>query len=381
MSVMSRAVLPTERSLLQGLVIARWASWTWMTGLVVVASRAGNDSPDHLDHPAAAVAVLVVVAAVNGVFTHSIRQHAERLLDQRFAAVELVLAWSLYLADGGVFVDGHVFHSSLALHASWPLVAVLSAAIVHGPVVGAVAGALVPTGRVAGALVNGAPLGLRDRVVSLLSSIVFYAIAGLVIGLIARRLRDVESEVERRRARDDVARQLHDGVLQTLALVGRRCATTDPELADAARSTDRELRHWLAASTAPGHSSVDLEQAVRTAVARAARPFALDVSLAVVADGVAVTAHVADAIAGAVGEAVANVGKHAGTATAVVFVEVDDDGVVFASVRDDGLGFDPAVARGDGIRGSIEGRVRDIGGRVAIVSTPGSGTEVQLWSR
>lgn len=377
---MSRVVLPTERSLLQGLVIARWASWTWMTGLVVVASRSAVGSPDHLDHPAAAVGVLLVVAAVNVVFTVSVRRHPDRLLHPLVAVSELALAWLLYVADGGVFVSGHVFHSSLALHASWPLVAVLSTAIVHGPVVGAVAGAVVPTGRIVGAVVNGAHLGERDRVVSFLSSIVFYAIAGLVIGLIARRLRDVESEVERRRARDEVARQLHDGVLQTLALVGRRCATTDPELAEAARRTDRELRGWLAASTAPHRGEVDLERAVRAAVARAVEPFPLDVSIAVVADDIDVPAHVAEAVAGAVGEAVANVGKHAGTDTAVVFVEVDDDGVVFASVRDGGRGFVPSV-RGDGIRGSIEGRMRDIGGRAAIVSEPGSGTEVQLWSR
>ena len=163
------------------------------------------------------------------------------MLDPRFAAIELLLAWTLYVADGWVFVDGHVFDSSLALHASWPLVAVLSTAIVHGPVVGTVAGALVPTGRIAGALVNDVAIGDGDRVLSFASSIVFYAIAGLVIGLIARRLRDVESEVERRRARDEVARQLHDGVLQTLALVGRRCATTDPDLAEVARRSDLEL--------------------------------------------------------------------------------------------------------------------------------------------
>ena len=138
---MSRVVLPTERSLVQGLVIARWASWTWMTGLVVVASRSAVGSPDDLEHPAAAVGVLLVVAAVNVVFTVSVRRHPDRLLHPLFAASELLLAWLLYVADGGVFVSGHVFHSSLALHASWPLVAVLSTAIVHGPVVGAVAGA------------------------------------------------------------------------------------------------------------------------------------------------------------------------------------------------------------------------------------------------
>ncbi len=379
---MTRSVLPTERSLLQGLVIARWASWLWMAGLVVMAWRAEPGSSDRLDHPGAAVSVLTVVAVVNIAFSASVRNRPTRVLDPRFAALELVLAWSLYVADGWVFVDGHVFDSSLALHASWPLVAVLSTAIVHGPIVGAVAGVLVPTGRIVGAVVNGASIGDGDRVLSFASSIVFYAIAGVVIGLIAHRLRDVESEVERRRARDEVARQLHDGVLQTLALVGRRCATTDPELAEVARRSDLELRAWLTSSTAPSHGDADLEQAVRTAVHRAAAPFGLAVSIAVVADEQpSVAAAVADAIAGAIGEAVTNVGKHARVRQAVVFVEVDDDGQVFASVRDEGDGIAPTARHGTGITRSIEGRMHDIGGRMAIVSTPGAGTEVQLWSR
>ena len=35
---------------------------------------------------------------------------------------------------------------------------------------------------------------------------------------------------------------MHDTVLQTLALVERRSAASDPELAAAAREADRELR-------------------------------------------------------------------------------------------------------------------------------------------
>ena len=82
-----------------------------------------------------------------------------------------------------------------------------------------------------------------------------------------------------------------------------------------------------------------------------------------------------------IGEAVTNVGKHAGVSRAVVFIEVDDDGRVFASVRDDGVGIASSTSHGTGISRSIEGRMHDIGGRMAIVSNEGVGTEVQLWSR
>jgi signal transduction histidine kinase len=64
-----------------------------------------------------------------------------------------------------------------------------------------------------------------------------------------------------------------------------------------------------------------------------------------------------------------------------VFVETDDDGDVFASVRDDGCGFDTSESRtGLGVDHSIIGRIRDVGGRAEVVSTPGSGTEVRVWS-
>jgi signal transduction histidine kinase len=90
---------------------------------------------------------------------------------------------------------------------------------------------------------------------------------------------------------------------------------------------------------------------------------------------------VADAVASAIGEAVANALEHAAANRIVVFVETDDDGDVFASVRDDGSGFDTSQQRsGHGVDESIVARMRDIGGRAEVVSTPGAGTEVRVWS-
>jgi signal transduction histidine kinase len=54
------------------------------------------------------------------------------------------------------------------------------------------------------------------------------------------------------------------------------------------------------------------------------------------------------------------------------------------SVRDDGRGFSPArlaEARAEGrlgVASSIAGRVRDLGGTMAVESAPGAGTEVEL---
>ena len=91
------------------------------------------------------------------------------------------------------------------------------------------------------------------------------------------------------------------------------------------------------------------------------------------------------AIAGAVGEALTNAGKHSEAERIVVYVEPDDEAgtetALFVSVKDNGVGFDvDAVDERIGMRDSIRSRIDSIGGRVEISSRPGRGTEVRLWA-
>ena len=99
---------------------------------------------------------------------------------------------------------------------------------------------------------------------------------------------------------------------------------------------------------------------------------------------VVVPADRAREVAAAVGAALDNVAAHAGAdARAWVLLEHEVDAVV-VSVRDDGRGIAPdrlAAARAEGrigVASSIEGRVRDLGGTMTVVSAPGTGTEVEL---
>jgi signal transduction histidine kinase len=74
-------------------------------------------------------------------------------------------------------------------------------------------------------------------------------------------------------------------------------------------------------------------------------------------------------------EALTNVVKHAGASRVEVGVR-QEGGEIEISVRDDGEGFDPATSSaGRGLIGMRE-RIELLGGRIAVTSKPGTGTEI-----
>ncbi len=203
-----------------------------------------------------------------------------------------------------------------------------------------------------------------------------YILTALISAYVARRLRLAEAEISRARAREEIAVRLHDGVLQTLAVIQRR--STDAELASLARDQERDLRDYLSGveSSQPG-----LTASLRQAATLFERHTGGRAEVIIADDLDDPPTEVIEAIAGAVGEALANVGKHADAQHVVVYVEPDDGGI-FVSIKDNGIGFDPeTVDKRIGLKESITGRIEAIGGRVEISSRPGRGTEVQLWVR
>lgn len=376
--VRRRQIFPTAITVAKALVVARWLTLLWMVGIVVVSSER-----EAIDHPAAAWLAVVAVAVAAGWSTHAVRTDPQRLFGMSFVVAEATLAIALSILDGWVFEPGHVFEVSQSLATQYPLIAVVSIGLARGPIVAGAIGLLIGPAEWIGAVLNGFDDWSLRHTISLVATSLFYGAAGAVFGWQAQLLRSAEADIAERRARDDVARVLHDTVLQTLALVEHRTADSDPELATAARDADRELRRFLFGSSSRATDS--LEQRVRSAIERAERHHGGSttaiVSVSVLDDGCRASDEVQDAVAAATGEAVANALEHAGASHITVFVEVTDDGSLFASVRDDGHGFDPTTPTGrQGVTGSIVDRMRDAGGRAEIASTPGRGTEVQLWS-
>jgi signal transduction histidine kinase len=361
-----------ERSVLRGLAVFRWAAWAWMA-VVLLLGR------DHLRDGRAwlAVVAVAVALAVTIVDTGLLRADAGRLLRPVPVAAEVAVGIALLLLDGVVYREGHAFASEQNLGVAWPLFGVLSAGLAFGPLAGAVAGLVVGAARLGGTLANGYGFGdiAGSRWASYATTVVVYSLAGAMIGYVVGLLRRAESEIAQARAREEVARTLHDGVLQTLAVVERR--TEDPDLARLAREQERDLREWLFGAVPT--QATGLAPALRAAAARFEDQFGGRVQVLVADDLPPLDDQRCHALAGAVGEALTNAGKHGHASKVTVYVEPDDD-TVFCSVKDDGAGFDVAgTPERVGLTRSIRGRMGDVGGRVEVASTPGRGTEVRLW--
>jgi len=354
-----------ERSVLLGLAVFRWAAWAWMA-LVLAVTR------DDLARPGLALALAGAALAVTAVATAAWRADPRRLLERAPVGAEVVVGLALVCLDGLARTPGSAFSSGQSIGSVWPLAGILSAAVAFGPVVGVVAGLAMGAARVLSTVVNDVGSYPTSAVLSLLNTAVFYAVAGGVAGYVSRLLVRAREEVAVARAREEVARTLHDGVLQTLAVVERR--TGDPALSRLAREQERELREFLFGSRP---AATDLGAALRAAAARFEDAFGGRVEV-LVPDDLDLPKGSVAALAGAVGEALTNAGKHGGARRVVVFVD-DEDGV-FCSVKDDGAGFDPAsTPEGAGLGRSIRGRVEEAGGRVEVASAPGTGAEVRLW--
>lgn len=241
-------------------------------------------------------------------------------------------------------------------------------------------------GLLAGVLLGGADLAVRQEVTQAnVGNVFLLVVGGVVVGSLAESLHAMALERDAAQAaaaasaeRARLARAVHDGVLQVLALVQRRGPELGaPELGRLAGEQEAALRTLVRSqdSVAPA-GSADLAAALAGLGVRS--------EVEVVTSGpVPVPARVASEVTAAVAAALANVEAHVGaSARAWVLLESFADRVV-VSVRDEGPGIPAgrlaeAEASGRlGVSQSIRGRVEELGGSATLRTGP-DGTEWEL---
>jgi len=354
---------PTARGVLLALGFYRIVTATWAVVLVVIDARSGV-----LDRPSIAFAVLAPVVVWSATVTWLARTQPAVLLTRPALAFDLLLGAAVIVTEWVVYDGAH----PLIFGALWQLAPILSTGIALGAIGGFLAG--LGFGLVNG--VSGAlAAGIDGRVLATLSAIVLFSVAGWAAGGIMDRLQRAEDEVAEARARERVAQTLHDGVLQTLAAIQRR--SSDDELVDLAAQQDRELRRWIRGDLAD-QAATDFGTRLRDLASSLERRDGTPVVVVAVGEPAATPA-VSEALLGAIGEAVTNAVKHGHAARVTVFVDAEDPDGLLCTVHDDGVGFDPeSTAAGMGMTTSLVRPVESVGGTVAIRSSPGAGTEVEL---
>ena len=356
-----------EGSLWRAVAILRWASLPYAAILVVA-----NDA--NYARPLAAWAALAFMAAWTVVMT-SFRPRSRRML-----AADLVVCTAL-LALTRCVETADRLPGAPTLTVTWSAAPVVAWAIMWGVWGGMAAGAVLG---VATILTKG-QLGQSTG-----GSFVLLVLTGAVIGYVVRLALDAQARRAEAVAlqgataeRERLARQIHDGVLQALALIHRRGEPLGGEAAElAALAAEQEaaLRELVARPRVESPAGM---ADVRDAVGTATRGASVPVEVATPNWPVLLPADVVGEVAAAVTAALDNVARHAGPgARAWVLVEDEEDGVT-VSVRDDGAGFDVATLRSAqdagrlGVAQSIRGRAAALGGAARIESGPG-GTEVEL---
>jgi signal transduction histidine kinase len=383
--------MSVEQPLWRALAAYRVLTMMYAVGLFVTAY-------DEFPRPWVAVAFYAVLAVWTLATLPKVASEAG--CTKRFLAVDLTIA------VGGILLtlvaDDHdrILGGGPTLPSIWTAGSVLAFAIKGGWRWAAFASTAVA---VANLVERGAPA--RDTV----HNVILVWVASIAIGYVVEVARASERTLARAleieaatRERERLARDIHDSVLQVLAMVKRRGTALGGEAAELGRLAGEQevaLRTLVSGGMVP--VSRISEDAAQGAVVRVVEepddsegpvdlrgllmPYAgARVSVAEPGAPVTLPADAARELAAAVGAALDNVERHAGAqAHAWILIEDEPDEVI-VSVRDDGPGIPEgrlAQAEGEGRMGvalSIRGRLRDLGGSAELISTPGQGTEVEL---
>jgi signal transduction histidine kinase len=336
------------------------------------------DRPDY-SRPDWAWAVIAVMTAWTAATTVAYARPARRTA--LLLSADLAVTVGLLMSTAGLQYPTATVHGALPVTATWMAGPVLAWAIRYGRRAGAIVGLIVACCDFA--LLRNAALSTA------LNGAVLLLLAGWVVGHLARLAAEVEAERQHAieieaasRERERLARDIHDSVLQVLALVQRRgteAGGAAAELGRLAGQQEAALRTLMgqsrAGSQAPGDA--DLRQLVLPAQTDL-------VTVSVPAQPVLLARAAAAELSAAMRAALDNVREHCGAGTRAWVLVEDELDLVRVTIRDDGPGIsdgrlaEAAAAGRFGISHSISGRLRDLGGSAVISSVSGEGTVVEL---
>ncbi|MGF7233491.1 MAG: sensor histidine kinase [Frankia sp.] len=385
----------------------------------------------YAEHPLRLLAPVAVFAWDAAFCVRSWR----RGLAHRLIAADILVA-VLLAASGGLLVPGDTVGDG----SNWPFVAIGVSIITVGAV-------LPATGWVPVSLVTAVTYGIGSQAVgpggpapgvparSALTMVALCAVFAVAVTVQRQHADDADAQLSaiadrrqsdaaveaRNRDRREQERLLHDTILNTLTgiawgaavagasdMVRARCMADVAELegfldAEPARSIPlwAMLQKVIAQATAQGLEVTLLDGAPAAGRRTNGGRYGPDLTdRGRAADDVApatqrwvVRADLASAVTRAVGEALTNVARHAGTTRAQVVARRDPVGTEptdggptggTVTVTDAGRGFDQRLVAGDrlGVRRSVIERMADAGGTGIVDSAPGGGTTVTLrWER
>jgi len=377
-----------ETTLFRGLAVLRVVVATYAVVLDVSRWR-------ELERPALGwlvVGVIVVWTVVAGWAYESPHRRALPLL-----VADLAVAVGSLLATPWAESEAMLARHASTLPSFWVVAAVLAWSVALGWVGGGAAALLV----------SAVDLSVRTATTGTTwGNIFLLLLAAGVVGYSADLVRaasEARAEAERVAAvlaeRARLARAVHDGVLQVLALVQRRGAEIGGDAAELGRLAGEQEVALRALVQGGSRATRDVRAPGATRATPQARSergpqgdlgdalnrlSSARVTVSGPAEPVQLPAHAVDELTAAVRACLDNVERHAGPgARCWVLLEEMPDRVV-VTVRDDGPGIAPgrldrARAEGRlGISGSVVGRLEELGGTAAVVTGPGAGTEWEL---
>ncbi|GAB0105321.1 DUF5931 domain-containing protein [Nocardia sp. JMUB6875] len=328
------------------------------------------------------VAIMVVWSGISAVLLsqwrirHHPRVRTAVVIGDHVVVIALIFATRLIAS-----YDWYHGHQTLPT-TLWAANAVVSAAILWGPLGGICSGLLISAAVITARAQWDFDVW-RDATLPVLISV------GLALGLASNTARRAHAQLQRAvrltaasEERERLAREVHDGVLQVLSYIKRRgneIGGPTAELAQRAGEQEVALRVLISEQGARPDSG-GAEEDLRPLLTAQATP---SVFVSTPGEPVLLGRWAAREMAAAVAAALANVVQHAGPgAKAYVLLEDTGDELI-VSVRDDGPGIPPgrlAEAEGQGRMGvsrSIVGRVEALGGTAQLLfeAAPAEGEE------